>query len=111
MNVTPVSGINRVDWGAASILRRVNDGVYICTCNFHYDEYNLWTKHAFFYDSHYKPLHQTKCFGVLIENRADAPICVLEDKDRETKKQFNYALKEFFGGKCHVENVYKITPC
>ena len=33
MNVTPVSGIERVAWGAAIILRRVNDGVFICTCN------------------------------------------------------------------------------
>ena len=29
MNVTPVLGINRVAWGADSIARRVNDGVYI----------------------------------------------------------------------------------
>ena len=89
----------------------VNDGVYICKCNVQSVEYKLWTKHAFVYESHYKPLHQTKCCGVLIDNRADAPICVLEGKDRESKKQFNRALKEFFGGKCHVENVYRITPC
>ena len=111
MNVTPVSGIDRLPWGAASILRTVNDGVYICTYNVKYVEYNLRKKHAFFYDSHYKPLHQTKCCGVLIDNRADAPICVLDDKDTETKKQLDHALKEFFGGKCHVENLYKITPC
>ena len=46
-----------------------------------------------FYDSHFKPLHQTKCFGVLIDNRADAPICVLEDKDRESKIKLAGALK------------------
>ena len=33
MEVTPVSGIERVPWGAASIMIRVNDGVFICTCN------------------------------------------------------------------------------
>ena len=82
MNVTSVSGIEQVAWGAASILRRVNDGVFICTCNVESVEYNCWTKHAFVYDSHFKPLHQTKCCGVLIDNRADAPVCVLEDKDR-----------------------------
>ena len=86
MKVTPVSGIYQVAWGAASILRRVNDGVFICTCNVQYVEYNCWTKHAFIYDIHFKPLHQTKCCGVLIDNRSDAPICVLEDKDREPKK-------------------------
>ena len=77
MNITPVSGIEEVSRGAVSILRRVNDGVYVCVCNVHNVKYNLWTKHAFVYDSHYKPLHQTKCCGVLIDNRADAPICVL----------------------------------
>ena len=40
MNVTPVSGIEQVAWGAASILRRVNDGVFICTCNVQSVEYN-----------------------------------------------------------------------
>ena len=50
-------------------------------------------------------------FWVLIDNRADAPICVLEDKDRATKKKLRHALKEFFGGLCHVEYVYRITPC
>ena len=76
-----------------------------------YVEYNLWTNHAFVYDSHYKPLHQTKCCGVLIDNRADAPFCVLKGIDRASKKQLDHALKEFFGGKCHVEIVCKITPC
>ena len=46
-----------------------------------------------------------------IYNRADAPICVLEEKYREPKKKLDDALKEFFGGKYHVEIVYKITPC
>ena len=31
--VTTVSGIEQVAWGAASITRRVNDGVFICACN------------------------------------------------------------------------------
>ena len=52
MNVTAVLGIERVAWGAASILRTVNDGVYICTCNVQYAEYNCWTNHAFVYESH-----------------------------------------------------------
>ena len=32
MDVTVVSGIERVPWGPASILRRVNGGVFIFTC-------------------------------------------------------------------------------
>ena len=111
MEVTTVSKIERASWRAASILRRVNYGVFICTCNVKYDEYDCCTKHAFVYDSHFKPLYQTKCCGVLIYNRVDAPIYVFEDKDRETKKKLRHSLKEFFGGLCHVEYVYRITPC
>ena len=111
MSITPVSGIEEGAWGAVSILRKANDGVYLCFCNVHNVKYGLWKRHAFVYDSHYKPLHWTDCCGVLIDNRADAPICVLEDKDIAKKKNLHHALKEFFGGKCHVEHVYKITPC
>ena len=111
MNITPVSGIEEVAWGAVSIIRRVNDGVYICVCNVQNVKYNFWTKHAFIYDSHYKPLHKTEFYGVLIDNRADAPICVLEEKDRASKKDFHHALRQLFEGRWHVEHVYKITPC
>ena len=58
MKVTSVSGIEREPWGAASIMRKVNNGVLICTCNFQNVEYKCCTKHAFFYDSNFKPLHQ-----------------------------------------------------
>ena len=74
MNLTPISGIEEVPWVAASILKTVNDGVYICVCNVQNVKYDLWTRHAFVYDSHYKSLHQTDCCGARIENRADAPI-------------------------------------
>ena len=33
--------------------------------------------------SNFKPLHQSKCCGARIDNKAFALICVLEDKDRE----------------------------
>ena len=52
MNITPMSGIEEVKWVAVSILKTVNDGVYICTCNVHNVKYDLWKKHAFVYDSH-----------------------------------------------------------
>ena len=93
MRVNPVYGIEREPWGAACILRIVKDGVFIYTCNVKFDEYNCWIKHVFFYESHFKPLHQSKCCGTLIDNRADAPICVLEDKYKETNKKLRYALK------------------
>ena len=93
MNITPVLGIEEVAWGSVSIMRRVNDGVYICVCNVHNIEYDLWTKHAFIYNSHYKLLHKTECCGVLIDNRADAPISVLEDNDRASKRYLDSALR------------------
>ena len=58
MRVNPVTGIEREPWVAASILRRVNDGVYICICSIRSDEYKCKTKYAFDFDSHFKPLHQ-----------------------------------------------------
>ena len=58
MRVTPVFGIERENWGASCILRKVNDGVYICICNVKSDEYKCWTKHAFVYDIRFNPLHQ-----------------------------------------------------
>ena len=82
IKVTPVSEIEQIAWVSASIMRRVNDRFFICTYNVQCVKYNCWKKHAFVYVSHFKPLHQTKCCGVIVDNRADAPICVLEDKDR-----------------------------
>ena len=73
-------------------MRIFNDGVFICTCNVKSDEYNFWGKHAFVYDSHIKPLHQSKCCRDLIDNISDAPICVLEDKDIKTNKKLIHAL-------------------
>ena len=96
MNITPVLGIEEVPWGAASILRIVNDGVYICVCNVHNVKYNCCKKHAFVYDSHYKPLHKTECCWVLIDNRSDAPICVLEDNYRASKRKMDLAIRQFF---------------
>ena len=40
------------------------------------------TKHAFVYAIHFKPVYQPKCCGYLIDNRADAPIRVLDDNGR-----------------------------
>ena len=85
--------------------------MFICTCNVKYDEYNCWGKHAFVYDSHFKHLHQSKYCGDLVDNRADAPIFVLKDKDRERNHNLKYSLKYLFGCPYHVEYVYKITSC
>ena len=65
----------------------------------------MYEKRAFFFDSHFKPLNQSKYYGALIDNRSDAPIFVLEDKDRETNLNLRYALKDLFCVHCHVEYV------
>ena len=93
--VTPVIIIERKAWVTASIIRRVNGGVYICTCLVRSDEYMCKTKHAFVYDSHFKPLHQSECFGGIIDNIVDAPICVLEDKDTDKNLNLKHVLKHF----------------
>ena len=111
IRVTPVYGTEREPWGAACIMRKVNYGVYICTCNFKSDEYECWTKHEFVYESNFKPFHQSQCCGDLIDNRDDAPIFVLEDNDKETKLNLRHALKDFFGGQYTLEYFYKTTPC
>ena len=85
--------------------------MYICTCSVRSDKYKCMKKHAFIFDSHLKPLHQSNCCGDIIDNRADEPIFVLEDKEREININFRYALKYIFGEKFTVEYLYKITPC
>ena len=67
-------------------------------------------KHAFVYDSHFKPYHQQIFFWDIIDNRTDAPICVMEGNDRITDLNLKHALKNVFGGLCTVEYVYEITP-
>ena len=54
MRVTAVFGIEIEPWGAACILRKFNDRMYICICNVKSDEYKCRKKHAFVYDSHSK---------------------------------------------------------
>ena len=99
------------DLGAESSIRKVNDGVYICTCFVRSDKYKCNTKHTSVYDSHFKLLHQSKFCVVLIDNIVDAPIFVLEDNDIDTELNLKHALEKCFGGMCTVEYVYKITPC
>ena len=74
MKVTLVARIEREHWVAAIIIRRVNDGVYTYTCSFRYEEYMFKIKHAFVYESHFKPLNQPKSCGDLNDNISDAPI-------------------------------------
>ena len=109
MNATPVIRTEKEPWGAASIIRIVNDGMYICTCSFRSNEYMCMKKHAFVYYSHFKPLHESKYCVYLIDNREDAHICVMEDKEK--KLNLMHALNVFLGVLCTVKYFYKINPC
>ena len=77
MNVTAVFQIEREPWGANSILRKVNDGVYIYSFSIRSDEYMCKTKHAFVYYSHLKLCNQSRYCEFLIDNRSDEHICVM----------------------------------
>ena len=77
MNVTPVFQIEIEPCCAASILRPVDAWVYICSCSVISWEYLCKKKYAFVYDSHFKPLHQSKFCGSILYNISHAPICVL----------------------------------
>ena len=96
MNVTPVFQIERELWGASSIIRKVNYGVYICSCSVISDEYRCKEKDAFVYDSHFKYFHQSEYCGDLIDNRAYAPVFVLRDNSREKKLNLKHPLKISF---------------
>ena len=50
-------------------------------------------KTCIFYDIHFKPLHQSKRCGAIIDNRDYAHICVLEDREINTKLNLRHALK------------------
>ena len=76
--------------------------MYICKCSVISDEYKCKTKHEFVYDSHFKPLHQSKCCGAINDNRADTPICVLEKNYRDTRFNLRHELKIFLGRQCTV---------
>ena len=79
--VTPVLNIEGEQCGACSILIKFDDGVYICSCSFRYERYLCKKKYAFVYNSNLKPLHQPKCCGCVLDNREDAPICVVDENE------------------------------
>ena len=60
MDVTPVFQIEVEPWGAASIVRTVNDRVYIYSCSVRSDEYMCDKKHVFVHDSNFKKIASIK---------------------------------------------------
>ena len=88
---------------------RINDGVYVCICYVYSNILKQWTQHAFFYDSYFTATVNNACQGAIIDNIRYAPICVLEEKYRETTKKLKNMLRNFFEGACNVKYAFKIT--
>ena len=88
---------------------RINDGVYVCICSVYSNILSGFTQHAFLYDSYFTTTGNNGCQGAIIDNRRYAPICVLDEKDRETTKELKNMLRNFFEGTCDVKDAIKIT--
>ena len=66
--------------GSMGIMLVVDDGFYVCICNFYSSIFKIYTQHAFVYDSHFSQSDNSGYFGTIIYNISYAPICVLEGK-------------------------------
>ena len=91
IKIAPVLGIERDKMSPLGILTRINDGVYVCICSIYFNILKQWTQHAFVYDGCFTTKVKSACQDAIIDNRRYAPICVLEEKYRETKKTEDYA--------------------
>ena len=87
MTIEPVLHIERKLTGPLGILLRINDDVYVCICSVYSKVLKEFTEHAFVYDSYFSTKINSACRGTIIDNRRYSPICVLEEKYRETKSK------------------------
>ena len=106
---SPVLGTERDNTGPLGIFLRINDGVYVWICSVYSNILKQWTQHAFFYDSYFTTKVKSACHSAIIDNRIYGPICVLEEKDRETTKKLKNMLRKFFEGNFIVKYALKIT--
>ena len=66
--------------------------MYIYTCSVQSEEHHIKTKQTFVYDSQSKTFHQPKCCEDIVDNRSDAPICVMDDNERESIQKLKKLL-------------------
>ena len=109
IKIEPVLDIDRDKMGTLGIMTRIKDSVYVCICSVYSKILKECTQHAFVYDSYFTTTGNNTCQGEIIDNRRYAPICVLEEKDRETRKKLKDMLRNFFEGTCVVKYAFKIT--
>ena len=98
MTIASVLHIETEPMSPLGILLRIDDGVYVCICTVYSKVLKEHTQHTFVYDSYFSTKVKSAFRGAIIENRKYAPICVLEEKDRETKATLNNMLRKFFQG-------------
>ena len=91
MNIAPVLNIEREEMCCLKILLRINDGVYVWICSVYSKTLKQWTQHLFVYDSYFTAKVKSAFHGAIIENRRYVPICVLEEKYKDTQKTEDYA--------------------
>ena len=96
MTMAPVLHIEREPMGPLGILMRIDDGVYVWICNVYFNVLKNHTQHAFVYESYSSKKVKSAFWGAIIDNRTYEPICVLEGKYRETKKNWRICLGNYF---------------
>ena len=82
MSILPVNIIERKKWGANSILRKINNGVYIFTCTVTNIDKKYTTDHAFVYNIFFKLFGEENCCGAPIDIRKYTPIIPLDENGR-----------------------------
>ena len=80
IKIEAVLDIEREKMGTLGILMRINDGVYVCICSVYSTISKEHTEHAFVYDSYFMTTGNNGCQGAILDNRRNAPICVLKKK-------------------------------
>ena len=95
--------------GAFGILLVIDNGVYAWICTVYSSIFKEYTQNVFVYDSNVSTLEKSESCGVIIDNGSYAPICLLEEKDRNIKAALKNMLREFFDGNCIVKYAFKVT--
>ena len=108
MTIASVLHIERKQMGPLGILMRIDDGVYVYICTVYSKVFKQHTQHAFVYDIYFSTKVKSACRGAIIDNRTYEPICVLEEKDRETKDTLKNMLRELFEGTCIAKFAFKV---
>ena len=107
--IAPVLNIEGEQMGPLGILMRIDDGFYVYICSVYSKVLKEFTEHEFVYDSYFSTKVKSACRGAIIDNRRYSPICVLEEKYRESKRTLKNMIRNFFQETCTVNYAFKFT--